>query len=140
MKKISGMSLTVLLIISFAANCFAFPAPGTYESMEKDNIPPGENAATAARYSFVIEKSENKYFGTFNELRQGGVRSEWSVPLSIVKNNEGRYLIECVFDSGERKFNGVRELEEISDASFKMYAGQTDNKDKVVVGVFLKTK
>ena len=139
MKKRFGMGLTVLLLVSFAASCFAFPAPGTYESMEKDNIPPGENAVTAARYSFVIEKSENKYYGTFNELRKGGVQSEWSAPVSIVKNNEGRYLIECVFDSGGSKTTGVREIEEISDASFKMYSGQSEQ-DKVVVGVFLKTK
>ena len=140
MKKTSGVVLTVLLIVSFAASCFAFPAPGTYESMEKDNIPPGENAVTAARYSFVIEKSENKFYGTFNELRQGGVRSEWSAPASIAKNNEGRYLIECVFvDAGGNKISGIREIEEISDASFKMYSGKTEQ-DKVVVGVFLKTQ
>lgn len=139
MKKISGMCLMILLVISFTVNCFAFPALGTYESMEKDNIPQGESAATAARYTFVVDKSENKFFGIFNELRQDGIKGEWSVPLSIIKNNEGRYVIECIFDSGAGKFNGVREIEEISDGSFKMYSGQTD-KDKVVVGVFLKVK
>jgi hypothetical protein len=138
-KKILGMCLIVLLVSSLSANCLAFPALGAYESMEKDNIPQGENATTAARYNFVVDKTENKFFGTFNELRSGGIKGEWSAPLSIMKNNEGRYVIECIFDNGASKFNGLREIEEITDISFKMYSGQTD-KDKVVVGVFLKIK
>ena len=35
MKKSIGFLLIVLLLISFTATCFAFPAPGKYEDLSR---------------------------------------------------------------------------------------------------------
>ena len=134
MKKSLGMFLVVLLLISFTATCFAFPAPGEYESVERERGPRGESPNTA-RYYFTINKSGNNYSGTMDELRKGILRGTWAAPLNVTKNNDGRFAIEVIFDYGGAKGKGVRDLEEISNNSFKMYSVQSDGTQKLV-GLF----
>ena len=138
MKKSIGFLLIVLLLISFTATCFAFPAPGKYESVERERGPMGESPNTA-RYYFTINKSGNNYSGTMDELRKGILRGTWAAPLNVSKNSEGRYALEVVFDNGVNKLIGIREIEEISDNSFKLYSIQADATIGYV-GIFIKSK
>ena len=134
MKKLLGILIIMLLLICFTVTCFAFPAPGKYESVERERGPMGESPNTA-RYYFTINKSGNNYSGTMDELRKGILRGTWAAPLNVTKKNNGRYAIEVIFDNGGAKAKGVRELEEISNNSFKMYSVQSDGTQKLV-GLF----
>ena len=77
MKKSLGMVLVVLLLISFTATCFAFPAPGKY-------------GCDPMKWVLMINKSNSNYYGTLKWYAKGGVLSyDWEAPLSIAKTAKG---------------------------------------------------
>ena len=127
MKKLLGILIIMLLLICFTVTCFAFPAPGKYESKERASAIGGP--LPYGRYRVEIIKSNNGYSGTIDITAKGGMHLLWSVPLSISKNQDGRYPIDDVRETSMPNYNRVWEIEEVSDGSFNLYAGsRNDNK------------
>jgi len=94
MKKVFGIILVIVLLLSFALPCFAFPAVGKYESKERAcATDTGEEISDLAEWNMEIKKSDIEYSGSLVIYTKGAWMGNWSLPLVFAENSGGEYSI-----------------------------------------------
>lgn len=117
MKRGTFLVLVVLIVVTFASTCFAFPSAGKYESesilLYEDN--------TSKRYgslwTFEVQQSD-QYSGRILFNAKGVWIGNWTAPLEITKSSDGRYSLEVI--DGARRSHWVA-IEENQDGSITLY-------------------
>ncbi|WP_094604356.1 hypothetical protein SPSIL_051560 [Sporomusa silvacetica DSM 10669] len=116
MKKVVLLTIVFMLVLSTVSTCLAFPAAGKYESETILLYPEPGYERYGSLWSLEIQMTDH-YSGSFLASAKGAWVGEWTAPLSLPQNSQGRYAISI---NNENRWTSF-ELEENSDGSVTVY-------------------
>jgi len=120
-KRMLGVLLIIVLVVSVVGTCMAFPATGKYETEERAINDDGIEQKDAGFITFYIYKS-NVFYGKYEVRGKGWFGGSWSLPLNISANGDGSYPIVIKSDNPGSPEYYYKDLEEQSDGSILLHA------------------